>query len=479
MKIGTRWYYQHDGASGAWKGDSMYAIKKEIIDTLTNGVRVVNVTNIFLTKMTTSREYLYSDDGRLYHNIDSGKILEDYPRYDADYRRNKAFGMGYGYNWSYEIGAITLFGIPTAFQKETILSQSHAGSSSENYTTAVGLGIIRTGLIPTYFEKDTSNLVGIVKDGQVFGDTVVVYEEKIPHLLFPTDRSSNDVGSQCTFVWRKFPGARWYNLEVSTDSSFRTRFWAGEITGDTLKTIQGFANKTEYFWRVIATLNAGLSPYSRIFRFTTIDSAVAVPLLVSPADSATQMPQSLTCVWQTVPRSRGYRLQVSTSQTFDSLMLDDTLVTDTVRSVTGLANATRYYWRVQSTSVGGDRYWSAVWSFFTKEAEIQEKRPHLIFPADRSRDEVGSECTFVWRKFPGARWYNLEVSTDSTFGTYFWAGEKTEDTLTTLKGLAHKTEYYWRVIATLSAGLNPYSSVFRFTTIDSAVAVPLLVSPAD
>jgi hypothetical protein len=61
-----------------------------------------------------------------------------------------------------------------------------------------------------------------------------------------------------------------------------------------------------------------------------------------------------------------YRLQVSTSSTFATLLVDDSTIATTSRQVTGLAGNTTYFWRVSATNAGGTSAWSLQWSFATK-----------------------------------------------------------------------------------------------------------------
>jgi hypothetical protein len=89
--------------------------------------------------------------------------------------------------------------------------------------------------------------------------------------------------------------------------------------------------------------------------------------LLSPVNGATAQPTSPNLSWIASAGALTYRLQVSTSSTFATMVVDDSTITTTSRQVTGLAGNTTYYWRVSAKSAGGVSAWSLQWSFTTKK----------------------------------------------------------------------------------------------------------------
>jgi len=75
------------------------------------------------------------------------------------------------------------------------------------------------------------------------------------------------------------------------------------------------------------------------------DLAITAPVLVSPADSATDAPDSLTLEWEAVSESEGYQLQIASTPDFRSMILDSA-VSETAVPVNGLMDDSTYYWRV-------------------------------------------------------------------------------------------------------------------------------------
>jgi hypothetical protein len=84
-------------------------------------------------------------------------------------------------------------------------------------------------------------------------------------------------------------------------------------------------------------------------------SIPAPPSLVSPSNGATNIPSSYLLRWRKSPGARSYHLQLADNITFQDPILDDSTITDTLRTLGSLLNNTRYYCRV---SAKGTTSWS-------------------------------------------------------------------------------------------------------------------------
>jgi hypothetical protein len=108
-------------------------------------------------------------------------------------------------------------------------------------------------------------------------------------------------------------GAQTYRLQVATDATFASGIVVNDSTiTDSLKAMSGLANSTIYYWRLNAKNVAGTGPYSAAWAFSTIVANPATPVLVSPADGATNQDLSVKYVWRKVTGATSYRLQVTT-----------------------------------------------------------------------------------------------------------------------------------------------------------------------
>jgi len=95
-----------------------------------------------------------------------------------------------------------------------------------------------------------------------------------------------------------------------------------------------------------------------------------VPVLVSPADLATDVPIPALLVWSAVANAESYRVQVARDSGFSQMVTDVPYVTALTLNVSGLSPATKYYWRVNATGATGSSDWSSTWSFSTSAAPV-------------------------------------------------------------------------------------------------------------
>ena len=284
------------------------------------------------------------------------------------------------------------------------------------------------------------------------------------------DRTTN------TFVILGF----WLEDEaLGTDETFATGIVINDSTlTDTSKTMAGLANSTKYYWRVNAKNNAGTGVYSATWAFTTIVANPSIPSLVGPADGATNQDLSVKYVWLKIAGATSYRLQVASDSTFASgVVVNDSTVTDSTKTVGGLAFGMKYFWRVNSKNIGGTSPYSSIWNFRTYDSD--PAIPKQLAPANLATGLL-TPLTITFTRPSGATSFHLQVSTDSTFSGAFVVNDATlADTFKTVVALNYVTTYYWRVNADAVSGTSPYSPVRRFTTGIPAAAAPLLVFPLD
>jgi hypothetical protein len=93
--------------------------------------------------------------------------------------------------------------------------------------------------------------------------------------------------------------------------------------------------------------------------------APSTPSLSSPSDGATGQSRTPILSWSASNGATSYRLQVSTSSSFSTLIVDDATITTTSKQIGTLSYSTMYYWRVKAVNSNGSSYWSEIWSFTT------------------------------------------------------------------------------------------------------------------
>ncbi|MEZ4824178.1 MAG: hypothetical protein R2942_17990 [Ignavibacteria bacterium] len=121
-------------------------------------------------------------------------------------------------------------------------------------------------------------------------------------------------------------------------------------------------------------------PYTRIAAFTGENNILLYEIqnassqfvgnylntqLISPADNSTDNTAAVIFSWNKNFATMNYDLQISTDSLFSSYFYNDSTLTDTSKFITGLANDTKYYWRVKTKDSSGNYYSSIVWNFRT------------------------------------------------------------------------------------------------------------------
>lgn len=110
---------------------------------------------------------------------------------------------------------------------------------------------------------------------------------------------------------------------------------------------------------------------------STSAAAPVAPTLVSPANGAADVSPSpnLMLTWKPSTGVKMYELQVSADPVFSSPVVRWRL-TDTSYVVAGLANSTKYFWRISASNSSGTSEWSGTWSFSTltgKELAVEKE----------------------------------------------------------------------------------------------------------
>jgi hypothetical protein len=152
---------------------------------------------------------------------------------------------------------------------------------------------------------------------------------------------------------------------------------------------------------------------------------------------------------------------VSTVITFATILVEDSTLTSATKSLSGLANGTLYYWRVQAKNAGGVGAWSGLGGFTTIIAALQT--PTLTSPANGA---TGQSLTpiLAWSTVSGATAYHVQVSKSSTFAAILIEDSILTSASKTLSGLSNSTQYYWRVQAKDANGISGWTSPWSFST---------------
>lgn len=197
------------------------------------------------------------------------------------------------------------------------------------------------------------------------------------------------------------------------------------------------------------------------------------PQLVFPQNGAQQVTTKPLFQWLPSESAFSYQLQISKSQTFETLQYDISLLDATSTEPGLLDGLTNHYYRVRAANNLGNSDWSEV-SMFTTRLSY----PEAILP-ENGQTGLGSNVTFNWNPVAEAQSYLLQVSNSESFESTLIADESgLSQTAYTIAGLSDNTTYYWRLKSERIGSESDWSPARQFT-VNLPPPTPLLISPAN
>ena len=188
-----------------------------------------------------------------------------------------------------------------------------------------------------------------------FGESESVFLTSLPpdtpELVAPAN-SATAVPESSQYQWHKLVHAATYNLQVSTQSNFNSARINESNIADTSFVLTVLERNTLYFWRLCADNVAGSGPWSQIWSFITLIAAPSTPQLYLPANNAMSVNGRTELRWYTEQDAEKWHVQLSTTEDFTNLLIDQTDVTTNWLPVE-LETGTVYYWRVCAKNEGG------------------------------------------------------------------------------------------------------------------------------
>jgi hypothetical protein len=354
-----------------------------------------------------------------------------------------------------------------------IVSQDSTLSDSLKLITGLATGKLY------YWRVRGKNASGLVSQWSRYQQFYTIATPQAPVLVFPW-KGITEMPVSLPLVWNKTNNTFWYDVrsyhvQVASDTLFSSLFMQDSSLLDTIRQISGLSNSTTYYWRVRGKSDGGAGAWSDRWSFTTVIAPPATPALVSPASGAADQTVSLRLAWNNVSTVVNYHVQVATDTGFTKLFMQDSTLTDSLKSIIGLLNSTTYYWRVRALNAGGGSAWSDTRTFSTISAASGV--PKLVSPVSMSVDQPLS-LSFNWNKVSIAVSYGFQIATDTGFTNLLAQDTALTDSLKAINGLFANKTYYWRVRAKSTGGAGAWSNTWSFTTI-ALPRVLMMVRPAD
>jgi len=195
-------------------------------------------------------------------------------------------------------------------------------------------------------------------------------------------------------------------------------------------------------------------------QFTPANVPPDPPVLLAPANGATNQATTLTLQWNAADSATTYRLQAATDTLFANKVFDDSTITTTAKLIGPLASSKTYYWRVNAKNGLGASAWSPVWQFTTKvdplaggpisvktKSGFRKSNQSKVFYHDSqwwtiAFDELNNK-RYIWR-YTGANWVTVRDFQNGYGPYYFDAVTNASTNQLYVFGSNSATPNFWR-----------------------------------
>ncbi|MBI3240820.1 MAG: hypothetical protein HYZ49_00800 [Chloroflexi bacterium] len=290
------------------------------------------------------------------------------------------------------------------------------------------------------FWLDNDTLVAATHGRGLFTANVLFNAPGIPTLVAPAHNSTTTDYTP-TLDWNDSTGnLDHYQLQVDDNSNF-----SSPTIDDSTLTTSDFTPgaplnaDVTYYWRVRAYNNLNQSfGWSSTFTFKTIVQSPA------PANLAANSTRPVFD-WNNVSGADSYSIQISTSQTFATLLVNLNVSASAYVPTVDLPRGVLIFWRVKANGALGASNWSRTRHF--DSATPPTSAPLMVAPAAGAA--VTGSPTLDWNDLtPAPAYYEVQISTDN-FATWLGRGRggRTAVSQYTVELALASNAYYWRVRA--------------------------------
>ncbi len=175
-------------------------------------------------------------------------------------------------------------------------------------------------------------------------------------LLSPADGATG-VSTTATLDWTDSAGATGYTVTIDDQPDFSSPLVSTGVTPSQYAIGPGVLSPgTAYFWRVVASNDAGTTPSTPASaRFTTLAPAPGPFSLLSPSNGSVAVPTEPTLAWSVSAGASSYSVVLASDPGLTTVVYSAAGVAGTSLAVPPgvLAGCPTYYWSVSASNAGG------------------------------------------------------------------------------------------------------------------------------
>ncbi|PKL86788.1 MAG: hypothetical protein CVV22_01460 [Ignavibacteriae bacterium HGW-Ignavibacteriae-1] len=460
------------------------------------------IINPFLTKFAYGRadgkaqgsNYYYTGSNFLYQDYTNGNFADtdlEYIAYPYEYYPPSYFNKSFYLSFNAISSKTNLWANQSVDYSSAVVTMKTESGSNVN-VNSVKHDNEGWGSFPNNISWKADGLVnevrynveikGVVVNGQTrnysywfnLTDKNQTSPPQSPQPQLPENLAKN-VKVSNALTWSLTDNTNKYLLQVSKNSDFTNMVIDQNALPTNAYLPNELTHSTQYWWRVAATNDAGTSPWSEVFTFTTALPLPAKVVLKTPAINADLKTTTPTLTWEAADRADTYAVQVANDNTFEGFAIKFTKsgIEDLSTEVTPnrLVNNTTYFWRVRASNGTGYGEFSEIWSFKIGSSMVG---PVLLYP-ENNATKVEKSPLIKWSEIEGTDSYRIQITTKENFDESLVVNQ---GGLTDAEYLFSTSEagtlYKWRVRGESSGGNGDWSQVNSFTT-DPAQSVQSFV----
>jgi hypothetical protein len=286
-----------------------------------------------------------------------------------------------------------------------------------------------------------------------------------------TSPANGDTIVEPVLEWQAVEGAAYYKVELSTSPTFYTLDHTYTTYNTQITPNAAIADNNPWYWRV-SGVDAADHVGTPSAAWTFIKN-IPAPTLVSPANGITIVEPVLE--WQAVEGAAYYKVELSTSPTFVPVNHTYTTYNTRVTPAAAIADNNPWYWRVSGVDAADHVGTPSPARTFIKNIPA----PTLVSPANGA---TINEPVLEWQAVDGAAYYQVELSTSSTFVPVNYTYTTYNIRITPVDTVVLNT-YYWRVSGVDAEDNVGTPGAARTFTLNAPPAAtdptPLLLTPGD